>query len=520
VCSAGGQPSDQSDRACPRRVGVAMSVVRGNSLRPGRRLAMGIAILGVLIALDLALFLFAFRWPWRGLVVLLAVLPLNDFLIRIPSKLLNLDGSAPLVLAAWHDALALGVITAAAFACVVRLRRGERLPRIQLLDVLVAAVLGLGVVYIFVATHLLTAVYAYRTLYEPIVLLLGVVQLARLEGVPVTLPGRAALAMVAGGVAAALAAWPQVYLGGYSYLDRFYHPVGEALNPSYMSSWISQPRGVGTFNSPNEFAAYLAITLALLVAPGIFKLRPIVRTSCIVAVCLALLLSFSRSGWLSATAMLLVIAVLGRSKWPSPASIRQRLGDWRFVVPNGAVVATGLVLAASVVLSSGAPQFVNATLRGNDASAAYRPTSLEVGVTKLAAGPLGLGLGMAGPKSTRFGEVGSAPVAASEVWYLTYAMQVGVLGFLLLAALVAAIMIGLIRQRSLSWSRLALAVWIGIGIGAVFIPIVDDPDVAIPLWSVGAIALAQTAVVAHVRQSAREGVPEGGGRQVVDGGAR
>jgi O-Antigen ligase len=458
---------------------------------------MNAVILIGLLAVDLALFLWALRWPWRGLVALVGLLPLNAFLIYVPARGLNLSDNARVALAAWHDSLALGIVAAAALACLLRLRRGQALPRIDRIDLLVAAVLGLGVVYIFVATHLLTAVYAYRTLYEPIVLMSAVVLLARMEAVPATLPGRAAIAMIVGGVVAALAAWPQVYLGGFAYLDRFYHDVGQVLSPSYMSSFINQPRAVGTFNSPNEYGAYMAIVLAMLVAPGVIKVRPVLRTSGIVAVCLALLLSFSRSGWLSAATMLVVIAFLSRSIWPSRAAIRQRLSDLRFVVPNGAIVLVGLALAGAVVLSSGAPQFLHATLGGSDASADYRPTSVAQGVQQLRAGPLGLGLGMAGPKSTRFGEVGSAPVAASEVWYLTYAMQVGVFGLLLLAALVWALISAFIKRRSLVWDRLAIGVWIGIGIGAVFIPIVDDPAVALPLWVIGALALAQIVLSGH-----------------------
>jgi hypothetical protein len=49
------------------------------------------------------------------------------------------------------------------------------------------------------------------------------------------------------------------------------------------------------------------------------------------------------------------------------------------------------------------------------------------------------------------------------------------------------------------WARLALAVWLGLGLGAMFIPIVDEPDVALPMWSIGAIALALIAASAPLQ---------------------
>jgi hypothetical protein len=463
-----------------------------------------------LVVADLLLFAFAVSRPWRALPILLGFLPLNAFLIYIPVGLFSLNDVTRVALAGWHDAIGLGIVAAAGLAYWRGLRQGRPF-RIGLVDLLVAAVLALGVVYIFVAEYRLTAVYAYRTLYEPIALLLALTILARTEGVPDWAPRWAALAMLVGGTVAALAVWPQVYLGGFGYLDRFYHAPGETLSPSYIATAIHQARGVGTFNSPNEFGAYLAVMVALLVVPGVIRIRPVLRTSLLVIVALALLLSFSRSGTLSAAAIVAVTAFLTRSEWPSMAEIRARLANGQVLLRHGTPVLIGLGLVTVVVLSSGAPQFAASTVTGGDPSADYRATSVSVGLHTLEAGPLGLGLGMAGPKSTRFGEVGPVPVAASEVWYVTYAMQVGVIGFAVFAALVLAILRRLVKARSLVWPRLAIAVGVGLGLGALFIPILDDPSVAVPLWVTAGLGLG-LAGLAPPDLLTRRGVAEEGAK--------
>ena len=109
----------------------------------------------------------------------------------------------------------------------------------------------------------------------------------------------------------------------------------------------------------------------------------------------------------------------------------------------------------------------------------------------MSANPLGVGLGMAGPKSTRFGEPGEKPVLASETWYIAYALQVGIGGLLLLLAFVVAMARELWRGVRHSWPTLALAVIAGLGTGALFIPVLDDPNVETPLFAIIAIALAQ-----------------------------
>jgi hypothetical protein len=426
--------------------------------------------------------------PWHGLVVLLAALPFNGLLVNFVARYFFLSADARIALAAWHDALAFGIIAAAALGILrTRVRPGH-------LELLTGAVLAIGLVYVIVAPHRLTALYAYRTLYEPLLVFAALVSLARTSGRPAWLGRRTALAMVTSGVVAAVFTWWQIYVGGFMYLDLYYHDTGEVLSVSYTATFITQPRGIGTFNSPNEFGAYLAMSIGLLMAPGVLAMRTWVRAWALAALGLALLLSFSRSGWLSTGVIVMAIAVLNRGTLPGfLAALRQR----RIAIQIGPPVAVTVVLVALILSSSGAPRYVGSTVGGSEPSAGGRADSAAEGVSQVGLHPLGIGLGTAGPKSVRFGEtgVGLNPTIHSETWYLTYAIQVGIPGLVALAILLVSLFRSLWIRRAAPMARAALAIGLGPAAGAVFIPILDDPAVAIPLWAIAAVGVTAIGVI-------------------------
>jgi O-antigen ligase len=438
---------------------------------------------GVLAGVATALFVVGLLRPWPAAVALLATLPFNGLLVNFGARALDVSGEARLALAAWHDGLALGIIAAA----VVALARQRRW-RPTSIELLAGLVLLVGLVYVVVAPHLLTAMYAYRTLYEPVLVFLALLTLARTNGAPSWLGRRVAVAIICPAIVASLFTWWQVYVGGFMYLDRYYHDAGDVLSVSYTATFINQPRGIGTFNSPNEFGAYLSMCVGLLVAPGLIQLRPWVRAWALAVIVLALLLSFSRSGWLSTLVIVTVIAFLVRDQLPG---FLRRLREPGLVRQLAPPLITSVALVAVILSSSGAPRYVGSTVMGDEPSAGARGESAAQGMRIVGIHPWGLGLGTAGPKSTRFEEtgVGVNPAIHSETWYLDYAIQTGAPGALALAAFLLAIGRCLWSNRARRWSRFAFAIALGPAVGAIFIPIIDDPAVAMPLWSILAIGV-------------------------------
>ncbi len=466
-------------------------------------------LLLLVLALDLALFAFAARAPWWGLLALLGGLPFNGFLLDVVAPSLGVtsnDSASRFALAGWHDALAIGIVVAA----VLVLARRRRLPTHRL-EWIGLAVLGWGIVELLLAPGLAEALYAYRTLYVPVAIMLSLVVVASEHGVPESMQSRIAGVLIASAAAAAGFALWQVYVGGFGYLNRFFQ-TGSGVPAAYFAAFVHQPRAIGTFHSPNEFGAFLTIAILVLLTPAIApfgRIRPWLG----VLLAVALLLTFSRSAWV-ATIVALGVMVLLLGRRPNAAGLRRRLAQ------NVAPVLV-LVAAASVMLTTtNGLEFVRASLTGHEPSAALHLGAFGDLVSGSTASPspglgspspspsagdqagvpihvtlLGTGLGSAGPKSTRF--TGAEPVRHSEIWYLDYVAQAGLLGLLIAAGLCVTILAELWRSRRRPWPAMASAVLVALGVGAVFIPVLDEPTVAVPLWAIIGVAVADARYGAH-----------------------
>jgi len=463
-------------------------------------------LLALLAVLDVGLFFIALWRPWLGLGALLILLPFNGILLDVGAQLLQLDGFGQVLLASWHDALALGVIAAAA-AAVVRRRRIGR----SVLEVSGAAVLGFGLLAAAFAPDYLAAAYAYRTLYEPVALMLAVVILAAPDALPDRYVERVAAGVVGAAVVAAAFAWWQVYAGGYYFLNVYYRTASGDLPAAYSATFVNQPRAIGTFHSPNEFGAFLVMSLLLVLVPGVLRLGHARPWIC-VFLGLALLLTFSRSAWVGT---MIGVAVLVGLRWrPSSPVDWIRANYRRALVDVGPPAATFVLVAALIVGASGGGEFLGATVSGTEPSATTHVGAVKDVLADLINGPgeptdgppssggssggsstgeritltpLGSGLGTAGPKSTRF--TGGEPVRHSEIWFLNYVGQVGLIGLALTALFVVAILGTLLPARERGWPSLAIGSLLALGAGAVFIPVVDEPAVAGTLWSILGIAI-------------------------------
>ena len=137
-------------------------------------------------------------------------------------------------------------------------------------------------------------------------------------------------------------------------------------------------------------------------------------------ICIALLLTFTRMTIIVAAIQLLLFILL------------RRRPEW---------AVAGLALAAmmffgAIVLMPGFPTFVMNTLSGQEASAAGHLTDFSNGVLAFFGKPWGFGLGTADAAATRSG----LEHITGDNLYLTYAVEMGLAGVLLLVLILGSIM--------------------------------------------------------------------------------
>jgi hypothetical protein len=238
-----------------------------------------------------------------------------------------------------------------------------------------------------------------------------------------------------------------------------------------------------TLRGPNPLGAYAVIILTFIATAFIKRKIPPTRQSKAMAIIfvvgglVALWASYSRSALIGAVIAAVVIAMgIARARVPRNVWIGTCVG---IAVVIGVLVATWNTPFVSQVILHEDPTRSN-LVSSNNAHA----ISLEQGVARIIAQPLGAGIGTTGSASL----YGNSPLII-ENHYLFVAHEVGWLGLILFIALFIIIIIKLWRARA---SYIALAVCasgVGLAIIGLLLPVWADDTVAIIWWGLAAIAL-------------------------------
>lgn len=240
----------------------------------------------------------------------------------------------------------------------------------------------------------------------------------------------------------------------------------------------------GTLRGPNPLGAYAAIVLTFATAFALKHWRMLRKTSwrllfvllCVSAV-VALWWSYSRSALGAAVAGVGLVIIL---------HFRQRIPIWVWV--SGVAVA-GMMIGG-LLLSWNTPFVQQVLLHNNPSGGSARDSneehvnSLQEGLERMAAQPLGGGIGSTGSASL-YGD----DAIIIENQYLFVAHETGWIGLALFLLL-----FGIILQRAWRYRRDWLAMGVcasGIGMALIglLLPVWSDDTVAIVWWGLAAIAL-------------------------------
>ncbi len=478
--------------------------------------------------------------PTAALVAVVLGYPLHSLLMRMLEVDFGTNGVDLVLASAWKE-VALG----SAIAGAVIARRGERLAGWLWPDRLVIALLGLMGVYVLFSPSFVPALYGFRTLSLPVFGYIG----WRLARPGTSMVSRMWAAVVVEGVALATLAMAQTFVFGWEFILHYFTAFGSDPPATYAAAYVTVPRAIATFTSPNEFALFMVLPVTLALAAALDPSAALKRRGLLSAGLAVMIfgqaLSISRSGLISTALAVGIMAIA----WA--VTMGRRPAGRRAAIPAGAMLVVALVAVAGTYSRIGALDLAAATataITGTDrrptassdlhasprASLGTAPAApsgtapaapsgtapaapsgtapaapsgtapgdtsaighIESTQTSLAAvfrAPLGSGLGTAGSRylPESLGDYGH-PQGFSEVAYLLLALQIGWLGGLLFVVAIAATALRCWRSRERPFGGLGLpmaAVLAGAIVDGLLIPSLVDPAPAFPIWSMAAIAI-------------------------------
>lgn len=443
---------------------------------------------------------FALRVRENLTLVLIGLLPFHAFLVTVLTKIIAGPNHAPLTaLALWKEAL-LAVILLLAFLEWMRDRRWK----IDILDgfiVALAAVL-LAVSFFNYQLSIFNSSVFFGFRYDLLPLLAFVI----LRRVPWSqqFVGRVLSVLLSAGCVVAGYALLTLVLPdaffralGYSDLHSLYVPGGSIAAFQYLGG-LGIPRIQGPMSGPNQLGLWLLLPFTIAALRWAYSERfDLLRLAPLLLIGIAIDATFSRSAWIAALLILLLVIIGARH-----GSAVRRVGFGLFACIGIAVIAL-VAFKPDIVLRA-------ASSRDH----LVRP--LEA-VQSILAHPFGQGLGSAGPASNRtsdpcvhleagadaswaqahpqlcvfVGEAQVQPVNAPcdcpflpENWYLQFGVEGGALALALIIALTGLVLSEL-KKRSMT-----VYLWfLGVSIAALFLHAWEDPALAFTAWIMAAASL-------------------------------
>ncbi len=456
---------------------------------PKHIVSVSTAVTGLLA---LCLVAIAARWPDRSLIVLIVVLPFSGVLL---AKLWAWGVPTSIVrhLAAWKEALALGVVVAGARNFIATGRRADTLDRLALGFALVA-LLYVGLQHTIIPSAPSSSTIRLLGFREDagfVLLLLG----ARHSPLPPNFLERAGKVLLAvTTVVAAIgiyeaidsAAWNRFVVNTIHY-TRYEvgvlhtRPLDYSDIRTYGTIGGTRIERIGSvFLNPLTVAFYLVLGFAAgleRVAHG--RGRPLVMIS-LLALFAALLLTQTRSAILAA----LVVALLALQRAPG----RQR--HWRAQL--AILMAAIAVMAVPTAVATGLSSRLSSTSNSSNVDTAGHISGFWDGVNAVAQDPLGHGLGTSAGTGQRFAlQVGH--VIIPENSYLQVGVELGLIPMLLFVVLTVTLVVKL--RAAARWSSHYVVAALGgaaagLAVGAWFLQVWADFPTAWTAWGLAGAALA------------------------------
>lgn len=403
------------------------------------------------------------------LLVVLFFFPLHHQLIY---RVLPVVTGVPQGLAVvWKEAL-LGLVVLVAGVLAIRSPRKFSFKTVDLAIVGLAMLLA---VYVASSSDMGHAVYGFRVFIEPLVAYILARIILRFEDLGLPL----AAFYLFGAAIAAWAIFQAAVLGHRFLMDLGYESMDGRLHDSFYIALFQFQRAVGTLPSPNTLGIHCQLVLMLglyLFGNRLLRNRSLL-IACNLVLAVALFYSFSRSSILALVVSLLVFAAM---TW-KPLKLAKLAAA---ALVSGCLAFGALNVMAPDVAEPFTLHFRN-TMELTDPSTIGHVVSVKHGLEFMSQNPLGIGLGMSGPRaSARTGQHINA-----ENSFLVLGFDVGFLGLALYLAILGAITQSLfLKSRYLpeglhkTFATVMLATLVGQMVAWNLLPVLVELESTVPLF--------------------------------------
>lgn len=388
------------------------------------------------------------RFPVVGVFTLVLILPFNALVSQV------LEGAAAGVYGALKDGL-LALILINAIAT----RRVRLVPRpVTVLVSLLVLVPWMSALF---TPSLEQALFGWRNDYEPLLLLIGVAAVLEQRHIRPLMLTIAFMAQLSATVS--IVTWNRGLewlfdIGRLPVVDQRDFPT------SLFSQGSLTPRAFSPYVAPNELAAAMLISLAVIWCMPAVRGRS--RLLLTILPVIALALAESRSGLLGGAVLFMILsarAIRGRSP----------------------LLANGFLLLAGFGVAFGALLFILDSLSNeSDSSFGGHADSLQDSLREMILHPLGRGLGTVGPRALQF--EGSYHV---ESFWLLLALESGIAVLILFLSLIGYLAVQGARSKT-STGYVITAALAATVVSQIVLPSLQEGPVSFLLWLVGGLALA------------------------------
>jgi hypothetical protein len=401
------------------------------------------------------------------ILILIVTMPFHALLVVTTSSLIGQNS----IIAAWKEVLILLIASISLLSVWAALknkgwRRVWRRPDVVLITLIGVSGLAANIVNNNLSVSMLVGV---KTTFLPLILFLAVQPVAKRIS-----RRRLTWAIMIPAVIVAVLAILQFILAPTDFLTAIGYNSDTILPFQAVHPDFPFGRSFSTLGGPNQLGSYLilpmGISLALAVKSRSSKLRWVASIVTTLFV-LAALTSFSRSSLIGIGLTSIVVLLLSvPKKYRLLTLAAMAIGVivsgmlfWR-TITNESVTIVDRYLLRGELTGQG-------VIGGDEGHI----TALVVGATKIIANPGGLGFGTAGPASF----YSNLPLI-TENWYLQIAVEVGIVGLILLLLLMAHILAHIYRGGTTDPVRIGfVAAGFGILTAAMFLHTLADSTLAI-----------------------------------------